>query len=180
MSVSAKAYQFTPTTWEVLNLPAEKLRAIETQGRTPRHIPRSIDIRTIPPAAQAALISISGHPLCITMTRKLRASTMRFNGHDFDILRRLGLAQRGEGDRWHRLTDDGKAYAHQVAAQIATEMGLHEIWTGTGASRYFRSVHCTCGWSTRLYSERFDAGQDHHHRIARHLAEAAKATRPPG
>lgn len=178
MPQSAKAYQ--PTTWEFLNLPIDKLRAIETEGRKPKHIPRQIDIRTIPPASQAALISISDHELCQVMTTKLKASTVRFNVHDFAVLRDLRLVERAEGNRWHVLMPDGKAYAHQVAQQIANEMGLHVIWTAAGASRYFRTVHCTCGWSTRLYSERFDANADHRHRIARHLAEAAGATRPLG
>lgn len=180
MSQSANAYRFTPTEWEFQHLSPEKVRQIETSGRPPKHIPRTIDIRTIPPAAQAAFISLSPHPLCQTMTQVLRSSSVRFNVHDFAVLRQLGLVERGEGNRWHRLTEDGKAYAHQVAQQIATEMGLHKIWTASGGSKFYRTVHCTCGWTTRLYSERFDAGKDHQHRIARHLAEAAGATRPVG
>lgn len=177
MSQPAKAYRLS--TWQVLNLPAEELRRLETEGPKPAHIPARIDIRTIPPASQFAMISISGHPLCVAMTTKLRASTARFNVHDFAVLRQLGLVQRIEGLHRHRLTDDGKAYAHQVAIQIAQEMGVHEIWS-SGSNNYFRTTHCTCGWSTRLYSRRFDAGTDHSERIARHLSEAAQATRPPG
>lgn len=180
MSQSANAYQFTPTEWEFLNLPAEKLRAIETHGRPPKHIPRSIDIRTIPTASQAALISISSHDLCVTMTRRLKASTVRFNVHDFAVLRDLGLVERAEGNRWHVLTLDGKAYAHQVAQQIANEIGLHVTWTGGGASRFYRTTYCTCGWTTRLYSQRYDAGHEYRDRVARHLAEASGATRRVG
>lgn len=180
MSQSANAHRFTPTEWEFRHLSPEKVRQIETSGRPPKHIPRTIDIRTIPPAAQAAFISLSLHPLCQTMTQVLRSSSVRFNVHDFAVLRQIGLVERAEGNRWHRLTEDGKAYAHQVAQQIATEMGLHKIWTASGGAKFYRTVHCTCGWTTRLYSERFDAGKDHQHRIARHLAEASGAIGRPG
>lgn len=175
MSQPAKAYRIS--TWELLHLPAEELRRLEREGRKPKPIVPTIDISKITAASQLALISISGHPICDVMTRQMRSSTARFNVHDFAVLRDLDLAQRAHRGGWHRLTDAGKHYAPIVAQRIAIEAGIHAIYS-TGRNIHYRTTHCTCGWSTRLYSTRFSAGTDHEHRVIRHLAQVADAMRP--
>lgn len=178
MSQSASAHRFTPTTWEVLNLPVDKLHAIETEGRKPAHVPaKEIDLTKITSDSKLALISISGHPICRVMTEKMRQSTLRFNLYDFAMLRDLGLAERAPGARWHNLTDDGRYYAPIVARQIAIETGIHAIYS-SGTNIHYRTTHCTCGWSTRLYSRKFSESVNHEGRVARHLAEVADAMRP--
>ena len=140
--------------------------------------PRHIEIDDIPNAAQAALISISFDPVCKAVTTKLKSSTVRFGATEFSLLRDLNLAERKPSSIYHRLTADGKGYACLVARKIAKTLGLHEIWH-EGEERYGHSTaYCTCGWSTRLYSGRASAARDHHHRIQRHLAEAAGAAGP--
>lgn len=165
------------TTWQVLNLPAEELRRLEREGPKPKHIPATIDLTKITADSQLALISISGHPACRVMTEKMRQSTLRFNVYDFAILRDLGLAERAPGARWHNLTPDGRHYAPIVAQRIAIEAGIHAIYS-SGSNIHYRTTHCVCGWSTRLYSRRFNESVNHEDRVSRHLAEAADAIRP--
>lgn len=143
-----------------------------------RPAPRHIEIDDIPNAAQAALVSISFDPISKAVTARLKKSSVVFGRQEFTLLRELGLAARKTDTIYHRLTDDGKGYAVLIAKRIAQELGLHEIWH-EGAERYGHSTaHCTCGYSTRLYSGRAGAARDHNHRIARHLAEASGAARP--
>ena len=175
MSQPLKAYRLS--TWEVLHLPAEELRRLEIEGRKPKPIVPAIDLSTITADSQLALISISGHPICRVMTEKMRQSTLRFNVHDFAVLRDLRLAERAHRGGWHVLTETGKHYAPIVAQRIAIETGIHTIYS-SGRNIHYRTSHCTCGWSTRLYTDRFGAGTDHEHRVARHLAQAADAMRP--
>ncbi len=139
---------------------------------------RHIEIDDLPNAAQAALISISFDPVCKAVTARLKSSTVRYGAQDFRLLRELGLAEIEPDMIYHCLTSDGKDYACLVARRIAKTLGLHAIWH-VGEERYGHSTcHCTCGWSTRLYSGRAQASRDHNHRIARHLAEASGAVRP--
>jgi hypothetical protein len=177
MSEPAKSV-YEPNSWQLLHLPAETLSRLRREGPKQKPDTAGIDTAALPAASQLALISISGHPLCRIVTARMRASTIRFNASDFDCLRALHLAERGEGDRWHRLTDAGKACAIGTARRIALELGLHETWA-TG-SIHHHTVHCTCGWSTRLYSRKTSAYGDHAERVTRHLAEAAKAVGETG
>lgn len=175
--MSHPARNHTPTQWQLTHLPAEEIRRIETEGQKPKHVPANIDLKKITADSKLALISISGHAVCRIMTEKMRQSTLRFNVYDFAILRELRLAERGEGARWHTLTPDGKYYAPAVARQIAIETGTHAIYHSS-TSLFNATSCCTCGWSTRLYSGKFSAARDHNARVARHLAEAADASRP--
>lgn len=175
MSQPAKAYRLS--TWQVLNLPAEELHRLEAEGPRPAHIPATIDVSKLTADSQLALISISGHPACQVMTKRMRQSTLRFNVYDFAVLQDLRLAERAPGARWHTLTPDGRHYAPIVAQRIAIETGIHAIYC-TGSNINYRTSHCTCGWSTRLYSRKFNESVNHEARIARHLAEAADAIRP--
>jgi hypothetical protein len=110
--------------------------------------------------------------VALKVTAKLRQSTMRINGMDFETLRGLGLAVRMHGARWHKLTDQGQDYARGCALRIAKELGLHEIWeTGSFDGR---TAHCTCGFSTTLRSSKGVYRQGYQQRIEQHLAEAAK------
>jgi hypothetical protein len=175
MSQPARAYRLS--TWQVLNLPAEELQRLEREGPKPKHIPAPVDLTKITADSKLALISISGHPICQVMTKRMRQSTLRFNVHDFAILRDLGLAERAHRGGWHVLTDDGRHYAPIVARDIAIEAGIHAIYS-TGHNINYRTTHCVCGWSTRLYSRKFNESVNHEGRVARHLAEAADAMRP--
>lgn len=177
MSQSANAKSvYQPNSWEMMHLSAAELQRRRLEGPPRQHVPAEIDFASIPAASQLALISISGHGGCRAVTEEMRKSTARFNVHDFDILRDLNLATRERGKPWHSLTNDGRHYAPIVARKIAQEIGLHATWAVGGL--HYHTVYCTCSWSTRLYSSKRDAMHDHSDRIARHLAEAAQATRP--
>lgn len=141
---------------------------------------RHIEIDDIPNAAQAALVSMSFDNLCKAVSARLKSSTIRFGLREFTLLRELGLAERKPDSIYHRLTSDGKGYAVLVARQIAKTLGLHEIWTEPNERFGHCTVHCTCGWSDRLYSSKLSASRDHNNRIARHLGRAAGTWKEPG
>ena len=69
-----------------MGLPAEAIPA-----KPVRPAPRHIEIDDIPNAAQAALVSISFHPICRAVSEKLKQSTVRFGRAEFTLLRELGL-----------------------------------------------------------------------------------------
>jgi len=135
---------------------------------------RHIEIEDLPNAAQAALVSISYHPICRAVSEKLKQSTVRFGRTEFTLLRELGLAERKEDSIYHRLTDDGRGYAVLVGQRIAKEIGLHVTWTESISYKY-EITHCTCGVSFRLYSGKLSSARAVNERIQRHLAEAAGA-----
>lgn len=149
------------------------------RAKKPAAVAVTIPIDQIPASAQFALVSISSHPVAKAVTAKLRHSTIRYNITDFDYLRHVGLAERGEGQRWHVLTDEGRYYARAVATSIARTLGMHEVWYA-GESYGHRSAHCTCGWSSRLYSPKDSAARDFNGRVLEHLAQVAASQRPPG
>jgi hypothetical protein len=72
MSQPAKDYQ--PSTWQVLNLPIEELRRLETEGPKPKPFIRTIDTAKLTADSQLALISICGHPICRVMTETMRTT----------------------------------------------------------------------------------------------------------
>ncbi len=69
-----------------------------------------------------------------------------FTTSTFAELRELGLAKRPDGERYHRLTIQGRIASDLIAMREQKERQIHRGYYG-GSEGSQQSVFCTCGWS---------------------------------
>lgn len=136
----------------------------------------TVPVTSLAASTQAALVSMSSHPVAKAVTLRLRQSTVRYNVFDFTTLRQFGLAERDRDTPFHRLTDEGRGYALGCAKLIAKDLGIHEIWISE-TSRHDRTAHCTCGWSAHVYSRHLSNHATFAGKVQKHLAEVAHGTK---
>jgi hypothetical protein len=110
-----------------------------------------IKLEDLSEGEQCALIQMSGRTSIRTVWMKLREqySVPPFTLSTFVRLRDLGLAEKPEGHKFHRLTWNGAQMADLAARTIVKTRDLHAPWLG-GDDGKFTSLHCVCGWSCGL------------------------------
>lgn len=142
-------------------------------------------LRGLPVLMQAALIQMrESWVKRAVVARLLEESQDKPHVADYEALVRLGLAEKNEADKWHRLTYLGRRIAGHLEQRLCKQFQIH-LLQEAGADRFDVRFRCCCGWKTAVPKQSPSVWKNARARFTRHEASVegidnlTRSLRPP-